>query len=76
MRIINIQEAKTNLSRITDEVASGEEVIIAKAGKPVARLMPYVKPARDRKGGQLPPMAIPIDFDEPDEAINRLFGLE
>jgi len=38
--IINIHEAKTHLSRIVDEVAAGAEVIIAKAGKPMARLTP------------------------------------
>ena len=37
--IINIHEAKTHLSRIVDEVAAGAEVIIAKAGKPMARLV-------------------------------------
>jgi prevent-host-death family protein len=39
-RIINIHEAKTHLSRLVDEVAGGEEIIIAKAGKPMVRLTP------------------------------------
>ncbi len=42
--IINIQEAKTHLSRHVEAVAAGAEIIIAKAGKPMARLVPY-KPA-------------------------------
>ena len=40
MAIINIDEAKTHLSRLLDRVAAGEEVVIARAGKPVARLVP------------------------------------
>ena len=46
--VINIHEAKTQLSRIVEEVAAGAEVIIAKAGKPMARLSPLT-PARRRK---------------------------
>lgn len=40
---VNIHEAKTHLSRLLEQVASGERVIIAKAGKPVAELKPYAK---------------------------------
>ena len=40
MRTVNVHEAKTHLSRLLDQVAAGEEVIIAKAGKPIARLVP------------------------------------
>jgi prevent-host-death family protein len=40
-RVINIREAKAHLSRILDEVAAGSEVIIAKDGKPMARLAPF-----------------------------------
>ncbi len=40
MKTVNIREAKTHLSRLLEQVAAGEEVIIAKAGKPVARLIP------------------------------------
>ena len=39
MRTVNIHEAKTHLSRLVDEVYSGEEIIIAKAGKPLAKLV-------------------------------------
>lgn len=41
MKIINIQEAKTHLSRLVEEALSGEELIIAKAGKPLVRLVPF-----------------------------------
>ena len=40
MRTVNVHEAKNHLSRLLDQVAAGEEVIIAKAGKPIARLVP------------------------------------
>jgi prevent-host-death family protein len=51
--IINIHEAKTHLSRIVDEVAAGAEVVIAKAGKPVARLMPLENAPRRKTLGLL-----------------------
>lgn len=47
----NIQEAKTHLSRLVELVASGKEIVIAKAGKPMARLVPYVIEHPPRKGG-------------------------
>ena len=46
MWIVNIHDAKTQLSRLLDQVQSGEDVVIAKAGTPVARLIPYVAPKR------------------------------
>jgi prevent-host-death family protein len=46
MRTINIHQAKTHLSRLVDDAGSGEEIIIAKAGKPVARLMPLAHAER------------------------------
>ena len=66
MRTINIHEAKTHLSRLVDEVSAGEELTIAKAGKPLARLVP-IKPAkRVRKPGFLKgKMRIANDFDAP-----------
>jgi prevent-host-death family protein len=51
--MINIHEAKTHLSRIVDEVAAGAEVVIAKAGKPVARLVPLEKAPRRKTLGLL-----------------------
>ena len=46
MRTVNIHAAKTQLSRLVDAAAAGEEIIIAKSGKPVARLGPLVGPRR------------------------------
>ena len=49
----NIQEAKTHLSRMVERAAAGEEIIIAKAGKPMAKLVPFVPPQPIRSGGFL-----------------------
>ena len=48
MITVNVHEAKTNLSRLLTQVESGEEIIIARNGKPVARLVPVQKPARSQ----------------------------
>ncbi|MES2995949.1 MAG: type II toxin-antitoxin system prevent-host-death family antitoxin [Verrucomicrobiota bacterium] len=50
---MNIHEAKTHLSRLVDKAAAGEEIIIAKAGKPMAKLVPYHPPVAPRVGGFL-----------------------
>ncbi len=64
--IVNIHEAKTNLSRIVEEVAAGAEVIIAKAGKPMARLSPISAPIKGKKLGQLKGrIKVPEDFNAP-----------
>jgi prevent-host-death family protein len=66
-QVINIHEAKTQLSRIVEEVAAGREVIIAKAGKPMARLSPLVKPApaKKRHGLLKGKLKVPDDFNAP-----------
>jgi len=46
MQTINIHDAKTNFSKLVDQAAAGEEIIIAKAGKPMARLVPLQKQKR------------------------------
>ena len=53
MKHVNIQVAKTHLSRLVEDVLAGEEVVIGKAGKPLVVLTPYALPVRNRKGGQL-----------------------
>jgi prevent-host-death family protein len=64
--IISIQEAKKNLSRIVEEVAAGAEVLIAKAGKPMARLVPIQeKPARKRLGLLKGKIKVPDNFNAP-----------
>jgi prevent-host-death family protein len=70
---VNIHEAKTHLSRLLARVAAGEEVIISKAGKPLARLVPYGKPARNRVAGQdkgLVKIAADFDAPLPDEILD------
>jgi prevent-host-death family protein len=66
MQTINIHEAKTHLSRLLEEVAAGEEIIIAKAGKPMARLVPLgAMPKRRQLGVFKGQLNIPDDFDAP-----------
>lgn len=50
---MNIHEAKTQLSKLVEQAAAGEEIVIAKAGKPMAKLVPYVPPIAPRTGGFL-----------------------
>lgn len=76
MQIVNIHEAKTHLSRLLERVAAGEEIVIARAGKPLARLMPLEPAARDRPlgiwAGQV---QIAEDFDDlPDEVAAAFRG--
>ncbi len=63
---INIHEAKTHLSRILARVEDGEEVIIAKAGKPIAILTKYTKERNKRKLGKDSGLfEVPENFDDP-----------
>lgn len=71
---VNIHEAKTHLSRLVDRAAAGEEIVIARAGKPLARLVAYVPPAKERQlGTARGQIWIAPDFDEVDEEITALF---
>ncbi|MEK6581540.1 MAG: type II toxin-antitoxin system Phd/YefM family antitoxin [Nitrospirota bacterium] len=51
MTTVNVHEAKTHFSKLLNRVGSGEEIIIAKAGKPVARMLPIVKKIKKRISG-------------------------
>jgi prevent-host-death family protein len=53
MKTVNIHEAKTHLSRLVEEAASGEEIVIAKAGKPLVKLVPLSATAGPRRLGLL-----------------------
>ncbi len=67
MKTVNVHAAKTNFSRLLEEVAAGEDVVIARAGTPVARLSRF-EPLRQpsRRLGALEGIAVvPDDFDEP-----------
>ena len=66
MQTVNIRQAKTQLSRLLAAVAKGEEVVIAKAGRPVARLVPFERPVRRRTFGKDTGLfEVPDDFDAP-----------
>jgi prevent-host-death family protein len=65
MTTLNIHAAKTHFSRLIEEVAEGEEIVIAKAGKPVARLVPIQKPAKRKLGLLEGRLKVPDDFDAP-----------
>jgi prevent-host-death family protein len=73
---VNIHEAKTQLSRLLARVASGEEVVIAKAGKPVARIVPIRRRKRRVLGIDAGKFSVPDDFDAPlpDELLNEFEG--
>jgi prevent-host-death family protein len=65
VKTVNIHEAKTHLSRLLERVAAGEEVVIAKAGKPVARLIPFAPRGKRILGIDAGKVWIADDFDAP-----------
>jgi prevent-host-death family protein len=78
MKIVNIHEAKTHLSRLVDQAALGEAFIIAKAGKPMAKVVP-LDPAETESPRRLGFLAgqivVPDDFDQMGAGhIEHLFG--
>lgn len=77
MQITNISEAKAQLSALIEKVLAGEDVIIGKAGKPVARLVPYETRKESRRPGALRgKIKIADDFDALPEDIAKAFGME
>lgn len=76
MAIVNIHEAKTHLSRLVARASAGEEIVIGKAGRPVAKIVPYSESKEPRKLGAWKGkvwMAPDWDSDEVNEEIARLF---
>lgn len=74
---VNIHDAKTHLSRLAEQAGAGEEIIIAKSGRPVARLVPLEHgPAVRKKGLLKGKIKIGDDFDHPlpDEVIDLFEG--
>jgi prevent-host-death family protein len=65
MAMVNLYEAKTRLSALVDAAAAGAEIIIAKAGKPRAKLVPFREPSRRRPGSAKGKIWIAADFDAP-----------
>lgn len=79
MEQVNIHHTKTHLSELLVRVEAGEEIIIARAGKPVARLVPLAEtttPSRRKLGDMRGQIWIADDFDAEDPEINRLFGTQ
>lgn len=76
MRTVNIHEAKTQLSKLVDEAAKGESFVIAKAGKPLVRVVPLDAPEAPRRLGFMAgEISVPEDFDRMgSEEIEQLFG--
>ncbi len=79
MQTINIHEAKTHLSRLVEQAAKGESFVIAKAGKPLVKVVPLDAPdtkSTKRLGFMLGQIDVPDDFDHMGSAeIESLFGL-
>lgn len=71
---VNVHKAKTHLSKLLERVALGEEVIIAKAGTPVAKLVPFDQQPQTRIFGSAKgEFTVSDDFDEADREIEALF---
>jgi prevent-host-death family protein len=79
MQTVNIHEAKTHLSRLVDQAANGEPFVIAKAGRPLVKVVPLEPAERPvpRRTGFMPDISIPDDFDTMCQAeILEMFGIE
>lgn len=76
MSAINIHEAKTHLSRLVEEASEGKEIIIAKHGRPVAKLVAIASASAPRIGALKGKLHIPADFDAPlpDEVLAAFEG--
>ena len=80
MHTVNIHEAKTHLSRLVEQAAQGEAFIIAKAGRPLVKVVPLTAPdatMQRRTGFMSGAIAVPDDFDRMGaNEIEHLFGLD
>lgn len=73
-RHVNVHAAKTHLSRLLEAVEAGEEIVLARAGRPVARLVPF-EPGREPRAPGLwrGRVHMAVDFDETSEDVIRAF---
>jgi prevent-host-death family protein len=77
MIFVNVHEAKTNLSKLIKQAAAGEEVVVASAGRPVAKIVAYEAPFEPRTPGLLAgQIKIAPDFDELPPDLAEAFGVE
>ncbi len=76
MQTVNLYEAKTQLSRLVDRAAAGEEIVIAKGGRPLARLVPIARRTSPRPLGLFRGrVRVADDFDAPlPDAVAEAFG--
>jgi prevent-host-death family protein len=79
MKVVNIHQAKTTLSQLLESALAGEEVIISKAGKPLARLIPYQAEKKPRTPGYWKgkvKMADDFDAPLPPEILAGFLGMD
>lgn len=79
MKVVNIHEAKTTLSQLLESVLAGEDVVISKAGTPLARLIPYHTQKKPRSPGIWKGRVIMADdFDDPlpPDILNGFLGVD
>lgn len=75
MRTVNMHEAKTNLSRLVEEVEKGVEIAIARNGRVVARLVPAIQQPIDKRLGVARGLfTLPDDIDADNPEIERMFS--
>lgn len=73
---VTVTEAKTQLSRLIERATEGEEIVIRRGARPVAKLIAYAPERKRRIPGDLKgKIWMSDDFNEPDEEIERLFGM-
>jgi prevent-host-death family protein len=75
MKLVNVYEARAQFSKLLDEAEAGEEIVIARNGAPVVRLVPVNQPKRrlGRWRGQVPPLS-DEEWAESDDAVAALFA--
>lgn len=74
--LVNIHDAKTNFSKLIKQVLKGEDIVIARDGHPLIRLVPYTETVNERHGGQLRGLInISDDFDAPlpDDLLKQFY---
>ncbi len=77
--LINIHDAKTHFSKVINQALKGDEIIIARGGKPLIRLVPYTEETEVRRGGQFKGLIqISDDFDAPlpNDILKHFYGDE
>ncbi len=78
MTMVNMHEAKTNFSKLVKRAAAGEEIIVARAGEPVAKIVAYSEPPKAPRvpGSMKGQIWMSPDFDELPEGFAEAFGAE